>query len=144
MDDIFARVWQNLGARLTGPMSLRLIIQPAVATILAIRAGLRDAREKRRAFLWTVLFNPAHRRELLRQGWKDVGKVFLLAAILDVVYQLIVHRGVYILELLITAVTLAIVPYILLRGLISRIAKMVLAARPAKKQRSIQKAALCL
>jgi hypothetical protein len=32
---------------------------------------------------------------------KDVEKVFLLAAILDVVYQLIVHRGVYILELLI-------------------------------------------
>jgi hypothetical protein len=68
--------------------------------------------EKRGAFLWTVLFNPAHRRELLLQGWKDVGKVFLLAAILDVVYQLIAHRGVDILELLITAVTLAIVPYI--------------------------------
>jgi hypothetical protein len=144
MDDIFARVWQNLGARLTGPMNLRLIIQPAVAAILAIRAGLRDAREKRGAFLWTVLFNPALRSELLRQGWKDVGKVFLLAAILDVVYQLMVHRGVYILELMITAVTLAIVPYILLRGLINRIAKVVLAARLAVKQRSIQKAALCL
>jgi hypothetical protein len=39
---------------------------------------------------------------------------------------------------------LAIVPYFLLRGLISRIAKIVLAARPAMKQRSIQKAALCL
>jgi ABC-type polysaccharide/polyol phosphate export permease len=80
----------------------------------------------------------------LRQGWKDVGKVFLLAAILDLVYQVIVHRGVYILELLITAVTLAIVPYILLRGLVNRIARIVLAARPAMKQRSIQKAALCL
>jgi hypothetical protein len=144
MDDIFARVRQKLGARLTGPMNLRLIIQPMVATILAIRAGLRDARENRRAFLWTVLFNPAHRPELLRQGWKDIGKVFLLAAILDVVYQLIVHRGVYTLELLITAVTLAIVPYILLRGIISRIAKMGPAARPAIKQRSIQKAALRL
>jgi hypothetical protein len=55
-----------------------------------------------------------------------------------------VHRGVYILELMITAVTLAIVPYILLRGLINRIAKVVLAARLAVKQRSIQKAALCL
>ena len=144
MDDIFARVWQNLGGRLTGPMNLRLIVQPAVATILAIRAGLRDAREERGPFLWTVLFNPAHRRELLLQGWKDIGKVFLLAAILDVVYQLIVHRGVYTLELLITAVTLAIVPYILLRGIISRIAKMGPAAIPAIKQRSIQKAALRL
>jgi hypothetical protein len=49
-----------------------------------------------------------------------------------VVYQLIVHRGVYSLELLITVVTLAIVPYVLLRGPISRIAKMVFGARSAK------------
>jgi hypothetical protein len=28
---------------------------------------------------------------LLQQGWKDVGKVFLIATILDVVYELIVH-----------------------------------------------------
>ena len=138
MNEIFARVWHNLGGRLTGPMNLRLIKQPTVATILAIRAGLRDARQNRPAFLWGVLRNPAHRRELLRQGWKDVGKVFVLATILDLVYQLIVHRRVYILELLITAVTLAIVPYVLVRGPISRIAKLVFAARPAMKQPPIQ------
>ena len=40
MNDILARVWGNLYARLTGPMNLRLIIQPTVATILAIRAQL--------------------------------------------------------------------------------------------------------
>ena len=134
MNDILERVWQNLGARLTGPMNLRLIVQPAVATILAIRAGLRDAHQDRAPFFWAVLWNPAHRRELLRQGWKDVGKVFVIATILDVVYQLIVHRAVYSLELLITAVTLAIVPYVLLRGPISRIAK-VFAARSAMQQK---------
>ena len=135
MNDIFARIWENLNARLTGPMNLRLIIQPIVATILAIRAGLRDAHQGRPAFFWAVLWSPTHRRELLRQGWKDVGNVFVLATILDVVYQLIVHRGVYSLELLITAVTLAIVPYLLVRGPISRIAKMVFAARSAMQQK---------
>src|SRR5215467_13942355 len=134
MNEIFARVWQNLYARLTGPMNLRLIIQPAVATILAIRAGLQDARQGRAPFLWAVLWNPAHRRELLRQGWKDVGKVFLVAAILDVIYQLLVHRGVYLLGLLLTAVTLAIVPCVLLRGPVSRIVRLVFGARPAMKQ----------
>jgi hypothetical protein len=138
MNEIFARVWHNVGARLTGPMNIRLIIQPTVAIILAIRAGLRDARQDRPAFLWGVLRNPAHRRELLRQGWKDVGKVFVLATILDLVYQLIVHRRVYILELLITAVALAIVPYVLLRGSISRIGKLVLAERPAVRQRPLR------
>ncbi len=137
MNDIFARVWENLTGRLTGPMNFRLIIQPTVAMILAIRAGLRDARQNRPAFLWAVLWNPAYRHELLRQGWKDVGKVLLLATLLDLIYQLIVHRGVYVLELLITAVSLAVIPYVLFRGPISRIAIMVFAARPAGKQPSI-------
>ena len=88
-------------------------------------------------FFWPVLWNPAHRRELLQWGWNDVGKVFLLATILDVVYQLIVLRGVYVQELLTTAVTLAIVPYVLLPGPISRIARVVFAARPSVKQRLI-------
>jgi len=136
MNEILARLWQNLYARVTGPMNLRLIIQPAVAIILAIRAGLRDAHQDRAPFFWAVLWNPAHRRELLREGWKDVGKVFLIATILDVVYQLIVHRGFYILELLITAVTLAIVPYVLFRGPVSRIAKMVFEARSAMQRKT--------
>ena len=120
MAEILARLWQNIMGRLTGPMNLRLIVQPTVATILAIRAGLRDAQQNRPPFFWALLLKPAQRSELLRQGWKDIGKVFLLAAILDVVYQLVVHRGVYVLELLITAVALAIVPYVLVRGPINR------------------------
>jgi hypothetical protein len=41
-------------------------------------------------------------------------------------------------ELLITAVILAIVPYVLLHGPISRIARVVFAARPSVKQRLIR------
>ena len=128
MDETLARLWHNITARLTGPMNLRLIVQPTVGAIFAIRAGLGRPPGST-PFLSTLLRNPVHRRELLRQGWKDVGKVFLLAAILDVIYQLIVHRGVYLLELLLTAVTLAIVPYVLLRDPISRIARLVFGLR---------------
>ena len=123
MDDIVMRVWENLMARPTGPMSIRLMLQPIVASILAIRSGLRDAREVRPAFLWAALTNPGYRPELLRQGWKDVGKVFVLAIVLDAIYQLIVHRGVYVGELLIVATTLAIVPYCLIRGPVTRIGR---------------------
>jgi len=49
--------------------------------------------------------------------------VFILAMVLDSIYQLIVHRGVYVLELLITAAILAIVPYVLIRGPVNRIAR---------------------
>jgi hypothetical protein len=104
-------------------MNFRLMVQPTVAVVLAIRAGLKDAREGRPAFFWAVLADPGYRPELLRQGRKDLWKVFILATILDAIYQLIVHRGVYVLEVLITATVLAIVPYVLVRGPVNRIVR---------------------
>jgi hypothetical protein len=59
---------------------------------------------------------------LLRSGWKSVAKVFTMAVVLDVVYQLIVARWVYPLESVIVAFVLACVPYLLLRGPVNRIA----------------------
>ena len=46
MDDLLARVWENLVGRVGGPMTFRLILQPTMAVFLAIRAGLKDAREE--------------------------------------------------------------------------------------------------
>src|SRR3954451_5380247 len=39
------RGWNNLIGRWDGPMSFRFLIQPAMAILFAIRAGLRDARQ---------------------------------------------------------------------------------------------------
>jgi len=38
MGEAFRQAWQDLFGRVDGPMSFRLIIQPVVATFLAIRA----------------------------------------------------------------------------------------------------------
>jgi hypothetical protein len=122
MDDILRRFWCNLIGRASGPINFRLVIQPTVASVLAIRAGIKDAREGRPAFLWAAIANPAYRPELMRQASRDVGKVFVLAILLDAVYQLIVQRGVFLGELILVATVLAIVPYILIRGPVSRIA----------------------
>lgn len=105
-------------------MKFRFVLQPAVATFLAFRAGLRDAREGRPPFFWSLLTQGASRPGLLRGGLKDVGGVLIIALSLDVIYQLMVLRGIYLLELLFTASILAIVPYVLLRGPINRIAKL--------------------
>ena len=123
MDEILRRVWENLIGRPTGPINFRLLIQPCLAIFFAVRSGLKDAREGRPAFFWGVFFKPGHRDELLNQGWKDVGKVFITSMLLDAIYQLIVHRGVYVLEMLITAAALAIIPYLLIRGPVNRIAR---------------------
>jgi len=45
------------------------------------------------------------------------------AATLDAIYQLIIHKFIYPLELLFTATLLALVPYFVLRGPVNRIAR---------------------
>ena len=124
MDELLARVWENLGGRVGGPMTFRFILQPLVASFLAIRAGIGDARAGRTAYFWAILTNPAHRRELLREGWRAVAKVFTLAVVIDLVYQLIVFRWVYPLELLIVAFLLACVPYLVVRGPVNRLVSL--------------------
>jgi hypothetical protein len=126
VDDVLTRLWGNLGGRIGGPFTFRLILQPVVAAILAIRAGVRDAQTGRPAYFWTILTSPGDRRELLRQGWAAVAKVFVFAVIIDIVYQVIVFRWVYPVEVLIIAFVLACVPYLLIRGPANRIAAVLL------------------
>jgi hypothetical protein len=121
MEDVLARVWENIGGRIGGPLSFRLILQPTVAVVLAVKAGLQDARDHRPAYFWTILTNPDERRDLLRQGWKAVAKIFVLAIVIDIAYQLIVFRWVYPGELLIIAFLLACAPYLLVRGPVNRL-----------------------
>ena len=66
---------------------------------------------------------PADRKSMLKDGWKSVGRVFILAIVLDVIYQIIELHFVYVGEAFIVAFILAIVPYLILRGLVTRIAR---------------------
>ena len=133
MEDIIARFAENLVGRLHGPLTLRLLLQPAVAIFFATRAGLRDARGNRPPYFWALLNNPEHRRDMLREGWHDVGKVFLIAIVLDIVYQLIVVRWIYPGETLVVAAALALAPYLLFRGAVTRIARL-LRGTPAPQE----------
>ncbi len=126
LEEFFMRAWEMLIGRTDGPLTLRLILQPAMAVFLALRAGLKDAREGQPPFFWSIFTRPARRRELLRQVWRDVGKVFVAALVVDVIYELIVYRWVYPGQALIVAVTLAILPYLILRGGVNRIARRLL------------------
>jgi hypothetical protein len=111
----------ELLGRIDGPMHLRIFMQPVMAILLAMRDGSRDARAGRGAYGWTVLTDAAQRRYLLQDGWKGISKVFLVACVLDVIYQLIALHGLRPLQTLIVASILAVIPYALLRGPANRI-----------------------
>jgi hypothetical protein len=86
---ILARFYE-LGGRVGGPMTFRLVLQPTIATLVALRAGLRDAREGRPAYFWALLTGRGQRIRLLREGWRAIFKIFILVVIMDVVHELTV------------------------------------------------------
>ena len=124
MLELWTRISENLLDRVSGPMHFRILLQPVMALAFATIAGLRDAREGKAPYFWGLFTNPTHRRNMLRDGWKGVGKVFLLAILLDVIYQVIVQRFVYPGEAVLVAILLAIIPYLTARGMVTRVAAM--------------------
>ncbi len=123
MEEFIIRVLTGLSNRVGGPMTFRIILQPLMACLFAVRAGIKDAREKRPPYLWTILTDATQRASLLREGWRAVARVFVLAIVMDVIYQWIVQRWIYPGEMLIVAVVLAVIPYLLLRGPVNRLAR---------------------
>jgi hypothetical protein len=125
MSNLFSTYATNFIARLDGPMHFRFFMQPLVAIALAIRDGSRDAREGRRPWGWKLVHVPEQRRYLLADGWKGIGRIFLIAIALDVIYQLIEWRTLRPLGALMTAIILAVIPYVLLRGPVNRLLRLI-------------------
>jgi hypothetical protein len=117
----FARVWSDLTGGLHAPLAFRVIVQPLVAAFFAIRAGRRDALAGKPLFFWAVLRDPVKRRERMREAWKHIGKVFLAAVVIDLVYQIIVERWIYRSEAIIVGAILAVLPYLVFRGIVNRL-----------------------
>ena len=124
IQEMLTRAVEQLLGRAGGPLHFRLFVMPLVVTFLAIRAHLRDVREGRSTVLWAFVKDPAERRRLFRSGLKDFGKVFVVACVLDTTYQLLVFRAFYPVQMLVVAVACAIVPYFLIRGPVTRIARL--------------------
>ena len=115
---------ENLFGRLDGPLHFRIILQPVMAMVLAIIGGIKDAKLGKPPYLWGAISHPDDRREFLKDGWKHAGRIFMLAIVLELIYQPLVLHAFYPGEMLIVAFVLAIVPYVLVRGPANRIARL--------------------
>ncbi len=124
MTNFFSTYWAEFIDRFDGPMHVRLFVQPLMASLLAIRDGRHDARAGRTAYLWTLLTDGAQRRYLLGHGWQGISKVFVLAVVLDFIYQYMVWHELRPLQALLTAGVLAVLPYVVLRGLVNRLLQL--------------------
>ena len=130
-----ARMWQNLFERPGGPMVFRFILQPVMASIAAFRDGLMDARSGRAPFLVTVLNNPRERAGRLNEAIVATAQIILLGLVMDGIYQFLEFETFHPAEAVITALVLAFLPYLLLRGLFARIARRWIAHKSSSQAR---------
>jgi len=121
VQEFLIRPLNELAARAADWLSFRIVVQPSMAALAAFHAARRDVRAKQPPFLRAILSNPAARSMLLRQLWTDIARLSVLAFAVDAVYQLVVLQAFHPLQALIVAGTLTVLPYVLLRGPISRL-----------------------
>jgi hypothetical protein len=120
------RAWANLLARPSGPMTFRFVLQPAMAAIVALRDGIKDARLGRRPYVWALMrgvHGPEGGSGRLWEGVVSTARILILGVIMDVIYQFLVLKTFYPAESAIVAILLAFVPYLLLRGPFERLAR---------------------
>jgi hypothetical protein len=129
--EVRQRIWQNLLDRPSGPMTFRFFLQPIMAGIAAGVAGVKDARRGRSPYLWTILTHPEKAGGRLHEGLIATSRVILLGLVMDVIYQLTVFETFHPGEAAIISILLAFVPYLLLRGPITRVAAWWIGRRPA-------------
>jgi hypothetical protein len=121
MGEMLARVWEEIAARPAGPMAFRVYLQPMMAAFLAVRDGRKDARAGRPPYFWALFTGSVDRGRLIRDGWKSIGRVAILALVMDLIYQFTVLGGLRPVEGLIVLALLAIIPYIFIRGGVNRL-----------------------
>jgi hypothetical protein len=121
--ETFQRLWHDLVERPEGEMKFRFVLQPLMAAIAAVHDGREDARAGRSPYLMTVLRNPQERVGRLREGLNATARIILLGLAMDVIYQLLVLKTFYPNEALIIALLLAFLPYLIIRGLVLRVAR---------------------
>jgi hypothetical protein len=130
---LFSRAFiEELPRRVTGPGRFRLVMQPLVAILLGIRSGLGDARAGRPPYLWGLLADRRHRRELARDGLATVANLVLVGILLDAIFQWVIlgvsHPGA---ALLVGPVLIG-GPYAMARALANRVARLRARGRNAR------------
>jgi hypothetical protein len=118
---VLGQFWHDLVERPDGPMRFRFVLQPLMATIVAIRDGLKDARSGRSPYFATVLGNPQERIGRLWEGLNATARIIALGLVMDVIYQAIVFKTFYPDQALVVAVVLAFAPYLIIRGVTARL-----------------------
>jgi hypothetical protein len=102
-------------------MHVRFIVQPIMAAILGIRAGIHDARQDTPPFIWSLCTQPEERTRQLKQALKHLLIPIIVAIVLDGIVQYLLFHRIRVLGAVTLGTILMGLPYSLARGLANRV-----------------------
>lgn len=113
--------WEGMVRELTsGQGQFRLLLLPAMALSLGIRAGIADAREGTLPFARRVRGGHEPRALLLKDSLMRALNPLALAFVLDVILQRLTLGYVRPLAAIIVATILVWIPFVIVRGMMNR------------------------
>ena len=120
--DVAQRFWSDLMSRPNGPFGFRFLMQPAMAVAAAVFDGLRDARAGHAPYLWSLWHEQGGRLARLAHAARSIARLLVLGATMEVAYQALEFGAFYPLEALVVVFALCCLPYLVLRGPVTRLA----------------------
>ncbi|MDD1723482.1 MAG: hypothetical protein LUQ15_08555 [Methanothrix sp.] len=102
---------EGIIARLAGPMSLRLVIQPLMASL-----GIVDAKAGETLFIVGLITECEDRRAKLGSLFKSLSKAIIIAVVMEVIAQYLLFGQVHAIGVILYVFVFMIVPYSLVRA----------------------------
>ncbi len=121
MDRVVQAIIERVIARVTGPMSLRFVLQPVMAILLGIRDGRLDAKAGAPPFGWALAFMPGNRKAALRSALHALLVPIIIGSVLDAIAQYLIFHQVRAGWALVVGTLVMGLPYTAARGLSNRI-----------------------
>ena len=112
----------ELAQRVNGPFHLRLLLQPTMALLFAVRDGRKDAKEDSDPYLRRLMGGKTERREAVSSAWASLAKILVMAVVLDSAFQFVTEHQIQLVQSIGIACLLCILPYSIMRGPASRFA----------------------
>ncbi len=123
--------WDGIGRSLSGRGQFRLILQPAMAVILGVKLGVRDARQGVPPFVMRLLTAHAQRWTLFKQSLREAALPLVVALIMDSILQALTLGRVRPFAAAMVGGLLVWLPFIATRGFANRIWTVTHARRTA-------------
>jgi hypothetical protein len=117
----FEHIANNIIANITGPLSFRFILQPAVAFILGIRDGRLDTKLKKHPFIYEIITNPMNRQPTIKNALRSILISVIIGIITDMIAQHLIFNQVRILPAVVVGCLVISLPYGIARGVTNRI-----------------------